>query len=148
MGGPQECYGFAPAYYEGQQDPLSIRYCSYTIIVLCALLLIFVAYDYRSRRILLSGNAPTDAKEITLHQIFPTFFWGIIVYFLSNGIIGRLMNIILFEGLRTAMTRLLGKWLVTYNGTLINPLFILAWCFILHSCFCSPVFFIGRIHAC
>lgn len=102
MGGPQECYGFAPTFYEGQQDPLSIRYCWYTIIVYCALLLIFVAYDYRSRRIVLSGNAPTDAKEITLHQIFPIFFWGIIVYFLSNGIIGGLMNIILFEGLRTA----------------------------------------------
>ena len=100
MGGPQECYGFPPANYRGQSMPKSIEFNGISALTGFIFLSIYLVYDYRSRRVALSGKAP-PGEEIKVNIVYPIFLYFVMIWMFGNQVFGNFMNIILFEGLRS-----------------------------------------------
>merc|ERR1719421_1100242 len=100
MGGPQECYGFPPANYHGQSMPKSIEFNGVSALTGFILLSIYLVYDYRSRRVALSGKAP-PGEAIKINIVYPIILYLLMIWMFGNQIFGNFMNIILFEGLRS-----------------------------------------------
>ena len=63
---PQDCYGFAPAYYHGQADPPSIEWSGYAALIVTIYFGLVSIYDYICRRSTLKGKAPPGEKNLVL----------------------------------------------------------------------------------
>lgn len=104
MGEPQECYGFPPANYDGQSDPKSIEFNGVSMVLATLYLLVFMTYDYRARRIPLTGKTPggaTGLEDVKVAFVMPIIIWFVIIYMCTTTIFANFFGIIIFEGLRS-----------------------------------------------
>jgi hypothetical protein len=108
MPDPQDCYGFEPTDYMGQANPQAIMFSIYAFFLYTFYLVVFVVYDYRSRRMPLQGVAEeaslTHGDGLKFVMPYPTYVWYIIVWITSNAAVGNFLQIVFFYGLRSGST--------------------------------------------
>ena len=95
-----ECYGLAPVDYEGEAYPASIAYSIYGVFLFTFLMVVFVLWDYFTRRSLYSSEV-RDGEKKPVKLIQPFFLWGLVIYVLGNSIVSNVISITMFYSLRT-----------------------------------------------